>query len=231
MRSATPIPIDTNGNAKPVFIPDTRKTKAVTLTSNAVVYASTAFASKTPAKASLTVNPDGNNNALLFTAVDNGHLTEDISVKYTDAGANKPLVVTVSGRDIDIQLKTAAGGAIESTAAEVKAAVEASLMASNLVTVAHVSDTGTSGAGVVTAMAKAFLNGWNDGESSVTVRVLLTGDGFIGTFQETKTATMTASMPVMANESIDIEVLPGEIISVKAVDNSKTAYFTPGKKF
>jgi hypothetical protein len=66
----------------------------------------------------------------------------------------------VAGKSIVVRLATNGGGTITSTAAQVKAGVEASSAASELVTVAIMtSDTGTGddGSGVVTAMASTSL--------------------------------------------------------------------------
>lgn len=113
------------------------------------------------AQATLGVNPTGDDNALTFTAREYGAAGNAISVAYLDPGANDAaLAVSVDGSDITVSLATGGGGAITSTAAQVKAAIEASTAAARLVTVAiDTTDSGTAddGSGVVTARARAWL--------------------------------------------------------------------------
>jgi uncharacterized protein YjdB len=113
--------------------------------------------------ATLTVNPAGDDNGLIFTAVEAGEDGDDITVRYVDpAGNNQALGVVVSGSAITVNLATGAGGAITSTAAQVKAAIEGSVAADALVNVAIMTaDTGSAddGSGVVTAMSVANLAG------------------------------------------------------------------------
>jgi len=103
----------------------------------------------------------GDNNALRFTAKGYGVAGNDIRIQLKDPGGNdQALAVDVVGKDIVVSLATGNAGAITSTAALVKAAVEASAAAS-LVTVA---DEGAStGAGVVAAVAMGALAGGVDG--------------------------------------------------------------------
>lgn len=101
-----------------------------------------------------------NNNALTITAKEAGVKGNDISITMIDpAGNNVALSVDVVGRDINVTCATDGASAIASTAAEVKAAIEASA-AADLVTVAH---TGVStGAALVVAVAKTDLAGGTD---------------------------------------------------------------------
>lgn len=113
------------------------------------------------AQATIGVNPTGDDNALTFTAKKYGTEGNNISVTYVDPSANsQSLSVSVFRQDIIVSLATDGGGSITSTAAEVKAAIEASVAAAALVTVTiDTSDTGTGddGSGVVTAIAKTAL--------------------------------------------------------------------------
>lgn len=115
------------------------------------------------AQAAATVNPAGDDNALTFTARAYGAEGNAISVAYTDPGANDAaLSVSVFRQAITVSLATGEAGAITSTAAEVKAAIEAHVAANDLVTVAiDASDSGSAddGSGVVTAMAATALEG------------------------------------------------------------------------
>lgn len=109
------------------------------------------------ARATLNVNPTGDDNGLTFTAVEYGAIGNSIKIQYTDPSANDAaLAVSVFNRNITVSLATNGGGTITSTAALVLAAIEASSAASDLVTVAIMtsdSGTGDDGSGVVTAMA------------------------------------------------------------------------------
>lgn len=117
------------------------------------------------AKAALDVNPDGDDNALTFTAASYGPAGNGISVAYVDPGVpDAALAVTgvmsENGFAITVWLATDENGDIISTAAEIKAAVEAEM--DGWVTVdIDTSDSGDGddGSGVVTAMAAANLEG------------------------------------------------------------------------
>ncbi|MEY2656079.1 MAG: hypothetical protein RLZZ524_3107 [Pseudomonadota bacterium] len=114
-------------------------------------------------QATINVNPTGNDNGLTFTARQYGAGGNAITVTYVDPGANDAaLAVTVAGNAIRVSLKTGVAGAIESTAAEVLAAIEAHGAANELVTVAIMtsdSGDGDDGSGVVTAIASTALAG------------------------------------------------------------------------
>ncbi len=115
------------------------------------------------AQATVNVNPTGDDNGLTFTAREYGAGGNSITVTYVDPGANDAaLAVSVTGRSIVVSLATGEAGAIESTAADVLAAIEANGAANELVTVSIMtSDTGSAddGTGVVTAMAATALEG------------------------------------------------------------------------
>lgn len=115
------------------------------------------------AQAALTVNPAGDDNGLIYTAVAYGPSGNDITVAYVDPAANNALLsVDVVGSAITVNLATGVAGAITSTAAQVKAAIEGFAPAAALVTVAIMTaDTGIAdnGSGIVTAMALANLVG------------------------------------------------------------------------
>lgn len=115
------------------------------------------------ARATLNVNPAGDENGLTFTAVAYGEIGNSVSIRYLDPAANDAaLSVTVSGYAITVNLATGVAGAITSTAALIKAAIEAKAEAVALATVAIMTgDTGAvdDGSGIVTAMAVANLAG------------------------------------------------------------------------
>jgi hypothetical protein len=113
-------------------------------------------------KASLIVDPTGTQNSLKFTAKNAGIEGNNIKIKYTNPAAiNQSLTVTLTvndtGRHIDISLATNGSGTITTTAAQLKAAVEANTSTNALVLIENVS--GDDGSGVVTAMAEAPLQG------------------------------------------------------------------------
>lgn len=218
MKHASLLPVDANGNPIPVFIPDTKKTQAIALTSAGTVYSSTALAASAKTLAKLVIGCSGD-DTITFTAVEENYLSEEISIATADGGT---FGIAISGRAITIT-PAAAGTACS----VIKAAIEANPKLSALVTVSYTSAAATIDA----SQAAAFLSGWDDGETPVVCQVCMTGEGFIGTFSETKTATKTASMYVPEGQIIWLLVLPGEIITAKAVGASKVCYITPAKRF
>lgn len=120
------------------------------------------------AKATLSTDLAGDDNDLKFTAKLKGHFGNTIKIAYVDpAAADAKIGVSVSGTTITVSLATDANKAITSTAANVKAAIEAVPAAAALVTVANVA--ANSGAGVVAAMAAtALANG--AGENQIIIR-------------------------------------------------------------
>lgn len=99
----------------------------------------------------------GANNDLAFIARATG-TTPTVRITYVDPAANNAaLGVVVASQDITVNLATGSGGAITSTAAQVKAAIEDSTAASALVVVALAPS--NDGTGVVTAMSQQTLAG------------------------------------------------------------------------
>ena len=125
----------------------------------------------TPTKASLTTALAGTNNDLVFTAKQGGTWGNSIQVEYIDpGGASATLAVSVLGFVVSVSLGRAAS-AIDTTASALKTAVEASLDASKLVSVANAgADDGT---GLVIALAATSLAG---GTWSVAQPALTNGD-------------------------------------------------------
>jgi hypothetical protein len=113
------------------------------------------------AQATVTINPTGDDNSLIFTARAYGAEGNGITVAYVDpGGTTAALAVSVFRQAITVSLARAAS-AITSTAAEILAAINANGQASQLVTVAlDEADTNfDSGAGIVTAIAADALEG------------------------------------------------------------------------
>lgn len=106
--------------------------------------------------AALTINPAGSNNSMTYTSKLQGLEGEQITVEYVDpGGASASLNVDVQGTGIKVNLATGTDSAITSTAALVKAAIEANAAAAALVSVADAG--GDDGTGVVAAAAEAAL--------------------------------------------------------------------------
>jgi hypothetical protein len=112
-------------------------------------------------RATVDINPTGDDNGLTFTARQYGAGGNRISVQYLDPAANDAaLSVSVSGLAIVVSLATGEAGAITSTAAEILAAIEASQAATEIVAVAidaADSGEGDDGSGIVTEMARTHL--------------------------------------------------------------------------
>ncbi len=99
-----------------------------------------------------------NDNALYYFAQDEGTDGNGIAVVLSDPGAvSQPLSVSVNNKVITVSLATDGTGAITSTAADVKAAIEASTPASALVAV-ELAD-GSTGGGTVSAETATFSGG------------------------------------------------------------------------
>lgn len=124
---------------------------------------SSAGAPANATRGTLSCNPAGDDNALTFTAVAYGAEGNKVSVAYVNPGrASQALEVDVRGNDITVFLATNGSSVITSTAAQVKAAIEAKAAAAALVTVAiNTGDTGVAdnGSGVVTALTRAWISG------------------------------------------------------------------------
>ena len=109
---------------------------------------------KVHAPAALSTDLAGDDNDLVYTA----KVNRTIKIAYIDPSANdQALSVSVTVDTINVSLKTGSGGEIESTAAEVKAAIEAHYQANELVSIADKGE--DDGSGAVIAMAAATLTG------------------------------------------------------------------------
>ena len=108
-------------------------------------------------KAVYTTALAGVNNDLTFLAKTAGVAGNGITVALVNGGSSQPLTVGVVASAITVNLATGSGGAITSTATQVKNAINAKTEAKALIT-ASVAP-GNSGAGVVTALAPTNLAG------------------------------------------------------------------------
>lgn len=126
----------------------------------------------------LTTALTGANNDLKFTALELGPDGNNITVAYINAGASKPLVVSVVGSAISVQLATNGSSTITSTGSTVLAAIIASTAASALVSAALAP--ANTGAGLVTVLTATHLAGGsgtnlittNNGGMPIFLRVL-----------------------------------------------------------
>jgi len=120
-------------------------------------------------QAALTSNMTNVDADLTLTAVPVGHLGNAISIEYIDpADVNQALGIVVTGNKITVNLATDGAGAITSTAALVKAAINADADALLLVA----AEDENAGAGIGNAKAEASLTG---GISKSGGNVVITG--------------------------------------------------------
>jgi hypothetical protein len=123
--------------------------------------------------ATLTTALTGANNDLTFTARRPGNKGNTVTVRYLDPAANnQTLAISVSTMAITTSLATGAGGAITSTAATIRDAINGDATASALVFAANAA--ANDGTGVVTAMAATALTG---GDSKVTSQTDISARG------------------------------------------------------
>ncbi len=114
------------------------------------------------------------NAGLIFTAKAAGASGNLVRVALINPGANSaPLAVTVTGNAISVSLATNTTGIVTSTAALIKAAIEALPAANALVSVSYPS--GGNGSGVVAPAASAALSGGIDEMFPLNTPVLITG--------------------------------------------------------
>jgi hypothetical protein len=152
----------------------------------------------------------GSNNAILWTAKVPGAAGETIKVQLLDPSASsQDLAVSVVGDTVVASLKTGSGGAIESTAAQVIAAVNAHLVAKTLVIAANSG--ASTGAGVVAAVAATALdNGadWNVTPSCILAEDVDVTDGDTAASAVDHARLLSARLPATIAPEI-LAVLPG----------------------
>jgi len=121
---------------------------------------------------SLTIDCVNANADILVTAKEAGAAGDSIKVELRDPGAaNQTLAVSIEGDTIVVSLATDGAGAITSTAQNVIDAINAHLIAKDLVVAAVPG--GQDGTGVVEAKAAANLANGNDGTAKDAEGVLL----------------------------------------------------------
>lgn len=143
-------------------------------------------------RATLTIDPAGANNGLIYTARRPGVQGEAITVAYTvGLGAVLP-IVTVAAQAISVQLNAGV-----STANDVLRVLETSDQARQLVEVRHVY--GSTGAGTLpAAVAAAPLANGTDGTA-----VRFTAGGLAGTISTITDQTVVVTVPALTESGID----------------------------
>lgn len=145
-------------------------------------------------KASVTTSLTGTNNDMTYTSKLVGVLGNTVSVRYVDlSGIDKTLSVSVSVNAITVNLATDGLGAITSTAALIKAAIEASSTANALVAITYPA--GNDGSGIVTEMSAVTLSGGIDAMPK-------------GYYSGGSTATFTADGNLQPAGKADLDKLP-----------------------
>lgn len=131
------------------------------------------------AQATLVTGVVASNNSITFSADAAGVGGNSIRVQLLDPPGNSvALSVDVDGQDIIVTLATDGSSVVTSTAADVIAAVNEHDAASGLVTAANTA--GSSGAGVVAAVALTALAGGSAGTNSVPAGKALTAASVAG---------------------------------------------------
>jgi hypothetical protein len=143
------------------------------------------------AKAKVTIDPTGADNALTFTAATAGVGGNSINVTYRDPGTiSATLSVDVQGYDIVVNLATNGSGVITTTAANIATAIAANTASNALVTVTAPGLT----TGLVTAVSQTYLTNRN---TSLTYSAVTPGsEGNKITVQYTNPGSLTASTTV-----------------------------------
>jgi hypothetical protein len=108
--------------------------------------------------ATVQIDPDGEDNALEWTALDDGTEGNLISIEYVNPDANNsPLDLDLVGNTILVHLQTGVAGAIETVANDIITELALHPTMSLLVSCANVDP--DDGTGLVTAMPQTFLAG------------------------------------------------------------------------
>lgn len=125
-------------------------------------------------KSTLTIGTAAANTGVTLTSKLAGAEGNSITLALVNPGtASAALGVTVTGTAIVVSLATSAGSAVTTTAAQLIAAINASADAFALVAAAAVS--GSTGAGVVAALAATALSGGVDEPFPLNTPVLVAG--------------------------------------------------------
>ena len=147
-----------------------------TVRSSVIGIIGTAPDSAPATKATLSVGQPSLNTGLTITAKNVGVAGNSIAYHPKNPNTpNSPLSVSVAGQLIVVSLETNSTGAIVTTAAQVKAAIEANTAAAALVDVAHIG--ASTGAGMATPVPRRLaLTGGTDEAFPLNTPVLIAGD-------------------------------------------------------
>lgn len=144
-----------------------------TVKSSVIGVVGTAPDAEVAATASLDTGDPADDNAIRWTAKQPGRSGNSLAVVLKRPAASTPLSVSGAYGLVVVTCATDALGAIESTAAQVIAAVNASPTASLLVTAANAPD--SDGSGVIGVQAKTYLAGGLDDAFPYHTPVLVAG--------------------------------------------------------
>lgn len=123
--------------------------------------------------ASGTSGVEGNNNGLTWTAKEVGVAGDGINVILEDPdGNNQALAIVVDGTTIIVKLKTGVGGAIETTAAEIIAALALPANAAAAALVGAANTGASTGAAAVTDQVVELAGGADPAISSTAALVI-----------------------------------------------------------
>ena len=163
-----------------------------TVRSSVIGVIGTAPDSQQEVKASLRIGVVASNNALTFTSKLDGELGNSSSIRLVHPGTNNAtLSISVSGRDVTVNLATGPSGAITTTATQLQTAIAANASANALFTV---TNTGAStGAGIVAALRRTQLAGGLDDVFPLNTPVLVPGDAAMAA-KLGKAGTLPAAM-------------------------------------
>lgn len=186
-------------------------------------------------EASLTTSLTGTNNDLVFTARAGGQWGNSLQIEYLDpGGVSATLSLTVSGFLLTVNLGRAAS-AINTTAAQITALIQANSTANQLVSVANAG--GDDGTGIVTALTATALSG---GTFSVVQPSLVNGDatndhyftgndGFVVVeVVSTDAGTQTVTIPHSPSTRIGVPITD-EVVSVAAGVTRLLGPFNPSQ--
>lgn len=223
MRNTNVIPVDKNGNAVQVFIPDTAKTVALDIADAETVATTSVLSPLTESLAYLTLDKCSGSNTITFRAKMKGYPSENISVGIDKDRA--ALAVTVTQHAIMIVYD----GGTPPTCSDVKAAIEAHPVAKHLVSVEYTSgDAKMDNSNV----AAACLSGYSDGETPVIVRMYAEQACNIHVGSLAATGKGECKMPLGEGQTDYVAIMPGEIISAVGLASVSEAklHLTPGRR-
>lgn len=121
-------------------------------------------------KATVTIDPTGVDNSIIWTAVADGTPGNFITIEYVDPGTtNASLSLVRDGANITVNLATDGGGSITTTAADIVNAVVASGNEDIAEIVTADFPTGQSGTGTVTAIGQTSLTGGVDASEETVI--------------------------------------------------------------